>query len=81
MKRLFFVSVFLLLAIVASAEEIALYNANSEPTAYIDASQSDLPIFRKRADTSREVSAPFVSSDMKKDDCKTKKPSFRKTSS
>lgn len=48
MKRLFFVSVFLLLAIVASAEEIALYNANSEPTAYIDASQSDLPIFRKK---------------------------------
>lgn len=45
MKRLFFVSVFLLLAIVASAEEIALYNANGEPTAYIDASQSDLPIF------------------------------------
>lgn len=45
MKRLFFVSVFLLLAIVASAEEIALYNTNGEPTAYIDASQSDLPIF------------------------------------
>lgn len=29
---------------LAHAEEIALYNASSEPTAYIDASQSDLPI-------------------------------------
>ena len=30
---------------LAHTEEIALYNASSEPTAYIDASQSGLPIF------------------------------------
>lgn len=44
-KQLLLTSLFLLMVTIAYAEEIALYNASGEPTAYIDASQSDLPIF------------------------------------
>ena len=39
------ISLFLFMIPLAHAEEIALYNASDESTAYIDASQSGLPIF------------------------------------